>query len=73
MMQDLAGKTALVTGSDSGIGKVVAQQLAERGDGATANLTTMVANFGQSGMPLYGSTKAAKARRHLGGALSERP
>ena len=30
-MQDLAGKTALVTGSNSGTGKVVAQQLAERG------------------------------------------
>jgi NAD(P)-dependent dehydrogenase (short-subunit alcohol dehydrogenase family) len=30
MMQDFAGKTALVTGSNSGIGKVVARQLAER-------------------------------------------
>lgn len=31
MMQDFAGKTALVTGSNSGPGKVAAQQLAERG------------------------------------------
>jgi len=31
MMQDFAGKTALVTASNSGIGKIVAQQLAGRG------------------------------------------
>lgn len=30
-MQDFAGKTALVTGSNSGLGKVAAQQPAERG------------------------------------------
>ncbi len=30
MIQDFAGKTALVTGSNSGTGKVVAQQPAER-------------------------------------------
>jgi thioredoxin reductase (NADPH) len=30
-MQDFAGRTALVTGSDSGTGKAAAQQLAERG------------------------------------------
>jgi NAD(P)-dependent dehydrogenase (short-subunit alcohol dehydrogenase family) len=33
--------------------------MAERGDGAIVNLTTMVANYGQAGMPLYGTTKAA--------------
>jgi NAD(P)-dependent dehydrogenase (short-subunit alcohol dehydrogenase family) len=33
--------------------------MAERGDGAIINLTTMAANFGQAGMPLYGSSKAA--------------
>ena len=31
----------------------------ERGHGAIVNLTTMVANFGQADMPLYGSSKAA--------------
>lgn len=31
MMQDFAGKTALVIGSNSGTSKVIAQQLAERG------------------------------------------
>jgi NAD(P)-dependent dehydrogenase (short-subunit alcohol dehydrogenase family) len=31
MMQDFAGKTALVTGSNSGTGKAAAQQPAERG------------------------------------------
>jgi NAD(P)-dependent dehydrogenase (short-subunit alcohol dehydrogenase family) len=31
MMQDFAGKTALVTGSNSGTGKGVAQPLTERG------------------------------------------
>src|SRR5258708_30779381 len=31
MSQDFAGKTALVTGSNSGIGRVVAEQLAARG------------------------------------------
>jgi NAD(P)-dependent dehydrogenase (short-subunit alcohol dehydrogenase family) len=31
MMQDLAGKTALATGSNSGPGKAAAQQLAGRG------------------------------------------
>ena len=31
MMQDFAGKTALAAGSNSGTGKVAAQQPAERG------------------------------------------
>ena len=42
-MNDLRGKTALVTGSTSGIGKAVA----------------MVASFGQAGMALYGASRAA--------------
>jgi NAD(P)-dependent dehydrogenase (short-subunit alcohol dehydrogenase family) len=37
----------------------LAPKMAERGNGAIVNLTTMVANYGQAGMPLYGSTKAA--------------
>jgi NAD(P)-dependent dehydrogenase (short-subunit alcohol dehydrogenase family) len=37
----------------------LAPAMAERGDGAIVNLTTMVAGFGQAGAALYGSTKAA--------------
>jgi NAD(P)-dependent dehydrogenase (short-subunit alcohol dehydrogenase family) len=37
----------------------LAPAMAERGGGAIVNVSTMVANFGQAGMPLYGSTKAA--------------
>ncbi len=37
----------------------LAPLMAERGAGAIVNLSTMVGNFGQAGMPLYGSTKAA--------------
>jgi NAD(P)-dependent dehydrogenase (short-subunit alcohol dehydrogenase family) len=37
----------------------LAPSMAERGDGAIVNLTTMVANFGAAGMSLYGSSKAA--------------
>lgn len=37
----------------------LAPLMAERGGGAIVNVTTMVASFGQAGMPLYGSTKAA--------------
>jgi NAD(P)-dependent dehydrogenase (short-subunit alcohol dehydrogenase family) len=37
----------------------LAPGMAERGDGAIVNLTTMVANFGAAGMSLYGSSKAA--------------
>src|SRR5260370_1413649 len=57
MSTDFAGKTALVTGGNSGIGRVVAPKLAARG--AIVNLTTMVASYGQAGMPLYGASKAA--------------
>ena len=35
--------------------------MAERGNGAIVNVTTMVADFGADGMGLYGSTKAALA------------
>jgi NAD(P)-dependent dehydrogenase (short-subunit alcohol dehydrogenase family) len=37
----------------------LAPKMAERKDGAIVNLTTMVAQFGQAGMPLYGASKAA--------------
>jgi len=37
----------------------LAPGMAERGDGAIVNVTTMVAEFGAAGMGLYGSTKAA--------------
>lgn len=37
----------------------LAPAMAERGDGAIVNVTTMVAEFGAAGMALYGSSKAA--------------
>ncbi|WP_216893765.1 SDR family NAD(P)-dependent oxidoreductase [Nocardia alni] len=37
----------------------LAPAMAERGHGAIVNITTMVAEFGMSGMGLYGSSKAA--------------
>ncbi|GAB1818210.1 SDR family NAD(P)-dependent oxidoreductase [Herbidospora sp. RD11066] len=37
----------------------LAPGMVERGGGAIVNLTTMVASFGQAGMPLYSSSKAA--------------
>ena len=37
----------------------LAPLMAERGSGAIVNLSTMVASYGQAGMSLYGSTKAA--------------
>jgi NAD(P)-dependent dehydrogenase (short-subunit alcohol dehydrogenase family) len=37
----------------------LAPQMAERGKGAIVNITTMVAQFGQAQMALYGSSKAA--------------
>ncbi|MCW2494929.1 SDR family oxidoreductase [Jatrophihabitans sp.] len=37
----------------------LAPSMAERGHGAIVNITTMVAEFGMSGMGLYGSSKAA--------------
>ena len=33
--------------------------MAERGKGAIVNIATMVAHYGQAGMALYGSSKAA--------------
>jgi NAD(P)-dependent dehydrogenase (short-subunit alcohol dehydrogenase family) len=33
--------------------------MAKRGKGAIVNLSTMVADYGASGMSLYGSSKAA--------------
>ncbi|MCO6000273.1 SDR family NAD(P)-dependent oxidoreductase [Actinoallomurus rhizosphaericola] len=36
-----------------------APDMAERGDGAIVNVTTMVAEFGAAGMGLYGASKAA--------------
>jgi NAD(P)-dependent dehydrogenase (short-subunit alcohol dehydrogenase family) len=37
----------------------LAPAMAERGDGAIVNVSSMVAEFGAEGMSLYGSTKAA--------------
>jgi NAD(P)-dependent dehydrogenase (short-subunit alcohol dehydrogenase family) len=37
----------------------LAPLMAEQGGGAIVNLTTMVASYGQAGMPLYGASKAA--------------
>ncbi|MBC3761463.1 SDR family NAD(P)-dependent oxidoreductase [Quadrisphaera oryzae] len=37
----------------------LAPGMAERGEGAIINVTTMVASFGMAGMALYGSSKAA--------------
>lgn len=37
----------------------LAPGMADRGDGAIVNVTTMVAEFGAAGMALYGSSKAA--------------
>ncbi|MEV4621850.1 SDR family NAD(P)-dependent oxidoreductase [Asanoa sp. NPDC049573] len=37
----------------------LAPDMAARGDGVIVNVTTMVAEFGMSGMALYGSSKAA--------------
>jgi NAD(P)-dependent dehydrogenase (short-subunit alcohol dehydrogenase family) len=37
----------------------LAPQMAKRGKGAIVNISTMVADFGMSGMSLYGSSKAA--------------
>ncbi|GAA4756668.1 SDR family oxidoreductase [Amnibacterium soli] len=37
----------------------LAPGMAERGDGAIVNVTTMVAEFGAAGMALYGASKAA--------------
>lgn len=37
----------------------LAPAMAARGSGAVVNVTTMVAHYGQSGMALYGSSKAA--------------
>jgi NAD(P)-dependent dehydrogenase (short-subunit alcohol dehydrogenase family) len=37
----------------------LAPAMAQRGSGAIINITTMVAAFGQAGMALYGSSKAA--------------
>src|SRR3982074_2075341 len=37
----------------------LAPAMAERGHGAIVNVSTMVAEFGMSGMGLYGSSKAA--------------
>lgn len=37
----------------------LAQLMAERGSGAIVNITTMVAGFGQPGLAVYGSSRAA--------------
>lgn len=37
----------------------LAPRMAKRGAGAIVNISTVVANFGQAGMSLYGASKAA--------------
>lgn len=39
----------------------LAPRMAERGDGAIVNVTTMVAEFGMPGLSVYGASKAATA------------
>ena len=39
----------------------IAPQMAQRGEGAIINVTTMVAEFGMAGLSVYGASKAAAA------------
>jgi NAD(P)-dependent dehydrogenase (short-subunit alcohol dehydrogenase family) len=39
----------------------IAPQMAQRGEGAVINVTTMVAEFGMAGLSVYGASKAAAA------------
>ncbi|MFJ5294842.1 SDR family NAD(P)-dependent oxidoreductase [Streptomyces sp. NPDC088348] len=70
----LQGRTALVTGGTSGIGRAVAMKLAHRGayltatiaprmaargGGAIISISTMAATIGMSGLAAYGASKAA--------------
>jgi NAD(P)-dependent dehydrogenase (short-subunit alcohol dehydrogenase family) len=55
----LSDRTAIVTGSTSGIGAAIARALAERGSGAIVNVGSWMARVGSPFAAMYTATKAA--------------
>jgi NAD(P)-dependent dehydrogenase (short-subunit alcohol dehydrogenase family) len=54
----LEGKTALITGATSNIGRAIAPGMAERGEGVIVNLGSWIVRLGV-GSPVYSGTKGA--------------